>query len=70
VIRFGGPFAALGAEPHLAILRLLLSAHPTGMIAGEVQKELEIPVSTLSHHLEELKEVGLTDVRRNGTFLW
>jgi hypothetical protein len=37
--------AALGAEPRLAILRLLLSDPPTGMIAGEVQEELEIPAS-------------------------
>lgn len=60
----------MGAEPRLAILRLLLSAHPTGMIAGEVQDELQIPASTLSHHLEKLKQVGLIDVRRDGTFLW
>ena len=63
-------FAALGAEPRLAILRLLLSAHPSGLIAGEVQQELEIPASTLSHHLEKLKQVGLVYVRREGTFLW
>jgi DNA-binding transcriptional ArsR family regulator len=54
----------------LAILRLLLSAHPSGLIAGEVQQELEIPASTLSHHLEKLKQVGLVYVRREGTFLW
>ena len=70
VTRSADRFAALGAEPRLAILRLLLSAHPTGMIAGEVQGELDIPASTLSHHLEKLKQVGLIDVRRDGTFLW
>jgi len=70
VTRSADRFAALGAEPRLAILRLLLSAHPTGMIAGEVQGELDIPASTLSHHLEKLKQVGLIDVRREGTFLW
>ncbi len=70
VTRSADRFAALGAEPRLAILRLLLSAHPTGMIAGEVQEELEIPASTLSHHLEKLKQVGLVNVRRVGTFLW
>jgi DNA-binding transcriptional ArsR family regulator len=70
VTRSADRFAALGAEPRLASLRLLLSAHPTGMIAGEVQEELEIPASTLSHHLERLKQVGLIDVRRDGTFLW
>jgi DNA-binding transcriptional ArsR family regulator len=70
VTRSADRFAALGAQPRLAILRLLLSAHPTGMIAGEVQEELEIPASTLSHHLEKLKQVGLVNVRRVGTFLW
>ena len=70
VTRSADRFAALGAEPRLAILRLLLSAHPTGMIAGEVQEELEIPASTLSHHLEKLKQVGLVHVRRESTYLW
>jgi ArsR family transcriptional regulator, arsenate/arsenite/antimonite-responsive transcriptional repressor len=70
VTRSADRFAALGAEPRLAILRLLLSAHPTGMIAGEIQEELDIPASTLSHHLEKLKQVGLINVRREGTFLW
>jgi len=40
------------------------------MIAGDIQDELEIPASTLSHHLEKLKQVGLITVRREGTFLW
>ena len=70
VTRCADRFAALGAEARLEILRLLLAVHPTGMIAGEVQEELEIPASTLSHHLEKLKQVGLVKVRRDGTFLW
>jgi DNA-binding transcriptional ArsR family regulator len=70
ITRSADRFAALGAEPRLAIVRLLLSAHPTGMIAGEVQEDLEVPASTLSHHLEKLKQVGLVNVRRDGTFLW
>jgi len=70
VTRSADRFSALGAEPRLQILRLLLAAHPTGMIAGEVQEELGIPASTLSHHLEKLKQVGLVNARREGTFLW
>jgi ArsR family transcriptional regulator, arsenate/arsenite/antimonite-responsive transcriptional repressor len=62
--------SALGAEPRLQIVRLLLTAHPAGMVAGEVQEELGIPASTLSHHLEKLKQVGLLTVRREGTYLW
>lgn len=40
------------------------------MVAGEIQEELGIPASTLSHHLEKLRQVGLVDTRRAGTFLW
>ena len=70
VTRCADRFSALGSEPRLQIVRLLLSAHPTGMVPGEIQEELGIPGSTLSHHLEKLRQVGLVDVRREGTFLW
>jgi DNA-binding transcriptional ArsR family regulator len=70
VTRCADRFSAIGAEPRLQIVRLLLSAHPTGMVAGELQEELGIPASTLSHHLEKLRQVGMVDVRRAGTFLW
>lgn len=70
VARLASRFAALGAEPRLEILRLLLSAHPAGLIVGEIQEELDIPASTLSHHLEKLKFVGLVNVRRDRQFLW
>ncbi len=63
-------FAALGAEPRLRVMRLLLAAHPTGMPAGEIQAELGIPASTLSHHLDKLKAENLVQVRREGTYLW
>ena len=70
VTRTAQRFSALGAEPRLQILRLLLAAHPNGLIAGDVQDELGIPASTLSHHLEKLKQVGLVTVRRESTYLW
>ena len=63
-------FAALGAEPRLRILRALLSAHPEGMVVGEIQAELGIAASTLSHHLEKLKNEDLVKVTREGTYLW
>ena len=62
-------FAALGAEPRLRILRALLAAHPDGMVVGEIQSELRIAASTLSHHLEKLKNEDLVTVRRESTFL-
>jgi DNA-binding IclR family transcriptional regulator len=51
-------------------MQLLLSAHPNGLVVGEIQGELGIPGSTLSHHLDKLKNEGLVSVRREGTFLW
>jgi ArsR family transcriptional regulator, arsenate/arsenite/antimonite-responsive transcriptional repressor len=62
-------FSALGTEPRLQIMRLLLSAHPEGLVVGEIQSELDIPNSTLSHHVEKLKTEGLIKVQREGTFL-
>ena len=70
VTRCAERFSALGAKPRLQIMRLLLSAHPNGMVVGEIQEELAIPASTLSHHLEKLKQVGLVTVRRDRQFLW
>ena len=70
VIRYADMLAAMGTEPRLRIMRLLLSAHPQGMVVGEIQEELGISPSTLSHHLEKLKNEQLLNVRREGTFLW
>ncbi len=70
VARYADMFSAMGAEPRLRIMRLLLSAHPDGMIVGEIASELGIAASTLSHHLEKLKHQELVTVRREGTFLW
>jgi ArsR family transcriptional regulator, arsenate/arsenite/antimonite-responsive transcriptional repressor len=69
VIRYADMFAAMGSEPRLRIVRLLLSAHPDGMCVGEIASELEITASTLSHHLEKLKNEDLVRVQREGTFL-
>ena len=70
IVRFADMFSAMGTEPRLRIMRLLLAAHPEGMVVGDIGSELEIPSSTLSHHLEKLKNEDLVAVRRDGTFLW
>jgi ArsR family transcriptional regulator, arsenate/arsenite/antimonite-responsive transcriptional repressor len=69
VTRFADMLSAMGAEPRLRILRLLLTAHPDGMVVGEIGEELDIPNSTLSHHLDKLKNEGLVLIQREGTFL-
>jgi len=70
VTRYAEMFAAMGAEPRLRIVQLLLTAHPHGLVVGDIQHELQIPASTLSHHLDKLKSKELVHVRREGTFLW
>lgn len=69
VTKFADMFSAMGTEPRLRIMRLLLSAHPEGMVVGEISDELEITSSTLSHHLEKLRNEDLVSVQREGTFL-
>jgi ArsR family transcriptional regulator len=69
VAKYADMFSAMGTEPRLRIMQLLLSAHPEGLVVGDIQAELEIPNSTLSHHLEKLKTEGLVEVQREGTFL-
>ncbi len=69
VAEYADMFSAMGTEPRLRIMQLLLSAHPEGLVVGDIQSELEIPNSTLSHHLEKLKTEGLVKIQRQGTFL-
>ncbi len=69
VTRYADMLSAMGTEHRLRIMRLLLSAHPGGLVVGEIQSELGISASTLSHHLEKLKNEDLVTVQREGTFL-
>ena len=69
VAKYADMFSAMGTEPRLRIMQLLLSAHPDGLVVGEIQEQLEIPNSTLSHHLDKLKNEDLVNVRRESTFL-
>jgi ArsR family transcriptional regulator, arsenate/arsenite/antimonite-responsive transcriptional repressor len=69
VTKYADMFSAMGTEARLRILQLLLSAYPEGLVVGEIQEELDIPNSTLSHHLDKLRNEGLVQVRRESTFL-
>jgi DNA-binding transcriptional ArsR family regulator len=70
IVRFADMLSAMGTEPRLRIMRLLLTAHPEGLVVGDIQAELDIAPSTLSHHLEKLKNDDLVKVRRDKKFLW
>jgi len=69
VTKYADMFSAIGTEPRLRIMQVLLSAHPEGLVVNEIQAELEIPGSTLSHHLDKLRNEGLINVKRESTFL-
>lgn len=69
VTKYADMFSAMGTEARLRIMQLLLSAHPAGLVVGEIQQELDIPNSTLSHHLDKLRNEGLVEVQRESTFL-
>lgn len=70
IVQYADMLTAMGTEPRLRIMRLLLAAHPDGMVVGDIQSELDTPSSTLSHHLEKLKNEELVAVRRDGTYLY
>lgn len=69
IARYADMFAAMGTESRLRIMQLLLSAHPEGMVVGEIQEELGISPSNLSHHLDKLRNEELVRVSREGTYL-
>ena len=69
VTRYADMFAALGAEPRLKIVRLLLASHPDGMVVNEIQAETGVSGSTLSHHLEKLKIDELITAEREKAFI-
>jgi ArsR family transcriptional regulator len=70
IARFADMFSAMGTEARLRIMQLLMTAEPTGMVVGDIQSEIDIPNSTLSHHLDKLKNENLVTVRRERTYLW
>ena len=56
----------LGNPTRLEIFRLLVRAGAKGLAVGELQAHLNIPASTLSHHVAQLVNVGLVAQERQG----
>jgi DNA-binding transcriptional ArsR family regulator len=59
----------LGNATRLEIFRLLVRAGPAGLAVGEIQEHLDIPGSTLSHHVSHLVNAGLVHQQREGRVL-
>ena len=64
--KFAPCFAALGHDARLAIYRLLVCAGDEGLIVGEIGAHLQMPASTLAHHLSSLADAGLIRQERQG----
>ena len=60
--------SALGHPVRLQILRLVVQAGAEGAAAGDIQTRVELPPSTLSHHLKRLLDAGLVSSRNEGTY--
>jgi DNA-binding transcriptional ArsR family regulator len=60
--------SALGHPIRLSILRFVVQAGNDGSPAGDIQSHVDLPASTLSHHLKRLVDAGLLKSRNEGTF--
>lgn len=59
---------ALGHPVRLRALRFVVQAGVDGASAGDIQAHVDIPASTLSHHLKRLVDAGLVATRLEGAF--
>ena len=66
--RHAEQLGALGHPVRLAILRYVVQSGDDGAAAGEIQEHVDMPASTLSHHLKRLVDAGLLRTRGEGTF--
>lgn len=61
--------AKIGNSTRLRIVRLLVRAGNEGLAVGEIQKKLEVPGSTLTHHITHLESAGVIKKHRHQTTL-
>src|SRR5689334_6032955 len=67
--RHASQLAALGNPVRLAALRFVVQGDPEGTPVGDIQAKLDVPWSTLSHHLDRLTQAGLLKSRPDGRFI-
>jgi ArsR family transcriptional regulator len=66
--RHAEQLSALGHPVRLKILRFVVQAGGRGAAAGEIQTHVDLPASTLSHHLKRLVDAGLMTTTPDGTY--
>ena len=66
--RHAEQLSALGHPVRLKILRYVVQAGSEGASAGDIQTHVDLPASTLSHHLKRLVDAGVVSTRGEGTF--
>jgi ArsR family transcriptional regulator, arsenate/arsenite/antimonite-responsive transcriptional repressor len=66
--RHAEQLSALGHPVRLSILRYVVQGGEDGTAAGEIQAHVDLPASTLSHHLKRLVDAGLLKSRAEGTY--
>ena len=54
----------------VSIVRFIVQGGPVGTSAGDIQDHVDLPASTLSHHLKRLSSAGLVRSRNDGTFIF
>ena len=59
-------FAAVGSAARLQVLNSLVRAGHAGLNIGEIQQRLQIPLSTLAHHLKYLSDADLIEQQKQG----
>ncbi len=67
---FAGMLKALGSEPRLRVIRLLIQHGDAGCCVTDIQKEVDCAASTLSHHLETLSRFGLISSRKDAQWIF
>ena len=66
--RHAEQLSALGHPVRLTILRFVVQSGADGASAGEIQAHVDLPASTLSHHLKRLVDASLLSARLQGTY--
>jgi ArsR family transcriptional regulator, arsenate/arsenite/antimonite-responsive transcriptional repressor len=66
--RHAEQLSALGHPIRLRVLRYIVQGGHGGTVAGDIQAHVDLPASTLSHHLKRLVDAGLLTTRGEGTF--